>query len=273
MERVTPHGELIPRETRIKISERYQRITRVINRVFWNSDSCVNHSLYVGSYGRGTAIDTSDVDIIVELPLSEKTRVDNCKNNSQSYLLQNVKSAIIDTYPNSDIHADGQVVVINFKDGIKFEIVPVFERYDPIFRRFGFLYPDTNNGGRWQSTNPKSEQEAMDIKNDYYHSNGLLKDTCKHIRRLRDDSFSSYHLSGILIDSFVYLAIGEWHWLRDGESGSINTFTYEEYLLNFYNQHTYNEKCMIFIKAPGSGMNVNVDDWHVLGKILRRMAI
>ena len=88
MQKVSKHGELISQEIRNVISFRYKRITKAINRSFWNSDSDTSHSLYVGSYGRGTAIDTSDVDIIVELPLSEKQRVDSCKNNGQSYLLQ-----------------------------------------------------------------------------------------------------------------------------------------------------------------------------------------
>ena len=54
--------------------------------------------------------------------------------------------------------------------------------------------------------NPKAEQEAMAQKNRY--SNGLLYDTCRHLRFIRDNYFSSYHLSGIVIDSFVYNAIG-----------------------------------------------------------------
>ena len=59
--RVSRSGEIIPLQTRQKISERYKRMTKAINKAFWNSDSDTAHSLYVGSYGRGTAIDTSDL--------------------------------------------------------------------------------------------------------------------------------------------------------------------------------------------------------------------
>ena len=38
------------------ISYRYKRITKRLNIDFWGSDSEISHSLYVGSYGRGTAI-------------------------------------------------------------------------------------------------------------------------------------------------------------------------------------------------------------------------
>lgn len=263
--------ETISKETRSIISTRYKAITKAINRQFWNSISETAHSLYVGSYGRGTAIDTSDVDIIVELPMEEKQRIDNCKNNGQSYLLQLVKNVVITSYPKSDIHADGQVVVINFKDGIKFEVVPVFKAANRNIWKEEYIYPDTNNGGRWQSTNPRAEQDAMDEKNGYNYSNGLLKDTCKQIRRVRDESFSSYHLSGILIDSFVYQAIDNWHWPREGETKGNNSLSYEETLLRYYNSITFDGRCLCHVSAPGSGMEVSTNDWEILGKVLRKM--
>ena len=37
---------------------RYKEITKAVNRTFWNSESETDHSRYVGSYGRGTAINT-----------------------------------------------------------------------------------------------------------------------------------------------------------------------------------------------------------------------
>ena len=68
MDKVKKRGEVISADQRLSISTRYKRVTRAINSEFWNSSSEIAHSLYVGSYGRGTAIDTSDIDILVELP-------------------------------------------------------------------------------------------------------------------------------------------------------------------------------------------------------------
>lgn len=53
----------IPQEQRSTISTRYKSVTRAINTALWNSSSDTAHSFYVGSYGRGTAIDSSDIDI------------------------------------------------------------------------------------------------------------------------------------------------------------------------------------------------------------------
>src|SRR5216684_7985509 len=51
------------------ISTRYKAITRRLNTDFWDTTSDTAHSLYVGSYGRNTAIQGfSDLDIVFELP-------------------------------------------------------------------------------------------------------------------------------------------------------------------------------------------------------------
>lgn len=54
--------------TRSLISKRYKTITKAVNGDFGNSNSETAHSRYVGSYGRGTAINVSDLDVLVELP-------------------------------------------------------------------------------------------------------------------------------------------------------------------------------------------------------------
>ena len=53
------------------ISRRYKAITKRLNTDFWDTSSDTSHSLYVGSYGRNTAINgTSDVDMVFRLPYS-----------------------------------------------------------------------------------------------------------------------------------------------------------------------------------------------------------
>ena len=199
MDLVAKRGEIISFDQRKTILDRYKRITKAINREFWNTESDTAHSFYVGSYGRGTAVDTSDIDILVELPRDEYERFDAYKSNGQSRLLQAVKEAILNTYPKSEVRPDGQVVKVNFSDGIKFEILPAFQYLDNIGVWNGLYdYPDSNMGGRWLSTNPKAEQEAMKQKN--RESNGLLYDTCRHMRQICDVHFSSYHLPGIVIE-------------------------------------------------------------------------
>lgn len=266
MNLVTKHGETISSEQRSDISYRYKRITRAINREFWDSESVTEHSFYVGSYGRGTAIDTSDIDILMELPRDMYNQYDAHKGNGQSRLLQTVKNAILETFPHSDVRGDGQVVVVNFTDGIKFEILPAFKNLDYWGRWTGkYDYPDSNMGGNWLSTNPKAEQEAMEQKN--RESNGLLYDTCRHMRQIRDTHFKSYHLPGIVIDSFAYHNIGNWHWTREGEVSTQPSGTYETRLYNQCPGYSF------YLTAPGSGMPVDTSDCiDVLNKVLNHMS-
>lgn len=266
MDTVKRKGEPISQDQRSTISLRYKHITKAINIEFWDSMSETDHSFYVGSYGRNTAIDTSDIDILVELPKDIYERFDAHKGNGQSRLLQAVKGAIESAYPRSKVHADGQVVVVNFADGIKFEILPAFKHllwgcWDGTYE-----YPDSNMGGQWLSTNPKAEQDAMRSRNE--ESNGLLYDTCKHMRYIRDTYFSSYHLPGIVIDSFVFHYIGDWHWLREGEAPSDKpTGTYEKRLYQTCPSYTLN------LYAPGSGMRVETSGClDVLNKVLNYMS-
>lgn len=260
---VQKHGEVIPQDIRNKISTRYHTVTKAINEEFWMINNSELHSFYVGSYGRGTAIKSSDLDILIQLPESEYYRYDTYKGNGQSRLLQTVKNAILNKYPNSNISADGQIIKIDFTDGIQFEILPAFQNNNI------YIYADTNNGGKWRSTNPKAEQEAMYLKN--RDSNGLLFDTCKHIRKIRDAKFSSEELTGIVIDSFVFTTIGYWHWCTEGELSTIPIGSYEKYL---YQQAIVIEKSFQGIMhAPGSGLQVNYSDSiNTLQKVLKFMA-
>lgn len=267
MDTVKQNKEKISREQRELISQRYKRITKAVNLEFWEIENETDHSRYVGSYGRGTAIDTSDIDILVELPRDVYEQHDAHKGNGQSRLLQAVRNAILQTYPRSNVHADGQVVVVDFSDGMKFEILPAFKQLDYWGSWNGkYDYPDTNMGGNWRSTNPKAEQEAMRELN--RTSNGLLYDTCKHMREIRDSYFSNCHLSGIVIDSFVYHYIGGWHWVREGEERSNKPVgTYEKTLTSACPNSSF------YLTAPGSGDSVDTrDSIETLYKVLNHMS-
>ncbi|MCR5379810.1 MAG: nucleotidyltransferase domain-containing protein [Lentisphaeria bacterium] len=78
-------------DTRSLISTRYRTITKAVNGDFWNCNSETEHSRYVGSYGRGTAINTSDLDVLMELPQREYIHFDNLSSNGSSRLLQYMK--------------------------------------------------------------------------------------------------------------------------------------------------------------------------------------
>lgn len=182
------------------INKRVKKITKAINTSYWDNESDTQHSMLVGSYGRGTAIDISDVDLLVELPASQKERFSNYLSNGQSALLNDIKAKLKQEYPTSNIKADGQIVSIKFSDGIGFEILPAFPLYD------GYEYPDTNNGGRWKTTNPELDQKNLKLRNKEF--DGSLKRFARMLRAWKDKNNVS--LSGIAIDALVYNFFSTW---------------------------------------------------------------
>ncbi|MGG1638246.1 SMODS domain-containing nucleotidyltransferase [Paenibacillus sp. NRS-1760] len=184
-----------------KIQNRYKQITKRINIDYWGSTSETLHSLYVGSYGRGTEIWTSDIDIIVQLPTATYNKFNSYNSNGQSALLQEVKNVLQKTYDTTHIKGDGQVIALNFNDNINFEIVPGF-----INNINSYNYPDTNNGGSWKTTDPRKEIEAINSRNTLTNKN--LKRLCRMARAWKNNC--DVPMSGILIDTLAYKFLGDW---------------------------------------------------------------
>jgi len=228
----------IGKELITSISSRYQRITGQLNKDFRNNDSKTANSFYVGSYGRDTAAQgISDLDIAYVLPSELYWKYDAYMSNGQSALLQAVKDSIKKTYPTSEVSGDGQVVVINFNDHIKFEVLPVFNNTNGTW-----TYPNANNGGNWQACNPRAEIEA--IKNRNLASNHNLKYLCRMMRVWRD--YNNVPISGQLIDTLAYQFIATWEY-RD------KSFLYHGYMardfLKYLADQDKNKNCW---RMPGS---------------------
>ena len=218
------------------IQKRYHAITQRINLDFWNSSSEVTHSLYVGSYGRGTCIYTSDIDIIVELPWAEYTRYDNYSGNGQSALLAAVRNCLLKTYSSSNISADGQVVDITFSDGVKFEVVPAFRFSDDD----GYIYPDTNNGGSWKSMNPKLEMSCFNGRNSL--CNGNLKRLCRMLRAWK--SKHTVLMSGILLDTTAYRFMLNYEYAD-------KSFEYYDWMSRDYFKYLLDHVGQVYWNKPG----------------------
>lgn len=183
------------------IAERYHEITKRINKDFWNTESEYAHSLYVGSLGRDTEIFCSDVDMLVALPYKTYRQYNNYAGNGQSALLQEVKRSISNRYSSTDLKGDGQIVSVAFDDGINFEVLPAFLNDDG-----SYTFPNSNDGGRWKITDPRSEIQAVaKVDEDCNHN---LRRLCKMARSWKDANNVS--ISGILIDILAHRFIQEW---------------------------------------------------------------
>ena len=224
------------------ISNRYKTITRRLNTDFWNTTSDTSHSLYVGSYGRGTSIQGfSDLDMVFELPPSLYSRYDKYTGNGQSALLQAVRNSMQKTYSTSSIGGDGQIVSVRFKDGITFEIVPVFTN-----KSDSYTYPDSRGGGSWETTNPRPEISAIKNRNTICNNN--LIPLCRMMRAWKKKW--DVPIRGLLIDTLAYQFIENYEY-RD------KSYLYYDFMCrDFFKWMSEQSSQQTHWKAPGSGQYV-----------------
>ena len=224
------------------ISSRYKTITRRLNTDYWDTNSETSHSLYVGSYGRNTAIQGfSDLDMNFRLPTLVYQQYNNYAGNGQSALLQAVRKSMQKTYPATNIGADGQVVQVSFTDGITFEIVPAFVSNDE-----SFTFPNANGGGSWRTTNPRPEIEAIRSRNK--DCNGNLVLLCRMMRAWK--SKWGVPIGGLLVDTLAYQFIVNWQH-KD------KSYYYYDYMCrDFFSFMAGQDRDQEYWRAPGSGQSV-----------------
>lgn len=219
-------------------------IAKKLNKHYYGLDKDETSHLYiVGSVGRKTAVkNSSDLDIIFDLPDSVYKKYDAYTTNGQSSLLQEVKDIIKERYPNTKMRGDGQVVVIEFNK-YTVELVPGFKQPDNRFK-----YPDTHDGGTWKYTDPLSEQEECNNCNT--NSGGIYLDFCHIIRCWKNNV--GFEFGGLLIDTLVYNHFSD----EDNYSDS----SYDDYLVILKNifYHLKNQnKDQSYWYAVGSNQQVH----------------
>ncbi|EOU2112672.1 SMODS domain-containing nucleotidyltransferase [Clostridium perfringens] len=225
------------------IRNRYHQITKRINIDYWTTSSDTNHSLYVGSYGRGTEIFTSDIDMVVELPYATYKKFNERSGNGQSDLLQEVKNVLKKTYSCSDLKGDGQIISIKFSDGINFEILPCFINNDGK----SYTHADSNNGGAWRITNPRAEIDEINSLNKSTNKN--LKRLCRMARAWKDNC--NVPISGILIDTLAYKFLKTWEYKDRG-------YIYYDWMSRDFFKYLKNiDKTQVKWLVPGSNRYIS----------------
>jgi hypothetical protein len=156
--------------------------------------------------------------------------------------LQAVRNSIGRTYSTSYVGGDGQVVAVNFTDGIRFEFLPVFLNENGKT----FTFADSNNGGTWRVCDPRGEMNAFASRNTA--ANGNLKALGRMARIWRDKH--DVPLSGMLIDTLAYQFIDAWEH-KD------KSFMYHDWLVrDFFLYLSGLDRSQQYWRAPGSGSHV-----------------
>lgn len=114
----------------------------------------------VGSYLKGTAIAPPfDIDMLFILPQKDFSRFGQYVVNPQSALLQEIRRKLLQSFPKTEIKADGQAILVPFAS-YSVEVVPCFKHNSGVF-----ITPDANNSGRWKVSNPNAERQLLQASN------------------------------------------------------------------------------------------------------------
>lgn len=223
-----------------QITTRYEEITACLNKKFRDTDSKTANSLQVGSYGRWTAIKgVSDLDMLYIMP---KNRWDEYKENRQSTLLNDTRSAILDRYPQTEISVDRLIVSVVYTD-FTVEVQPVFEQEDGSFK-----YPDSYEGGIWRITKPRDEISAMKEVNEKKNEN--LRPLCKMIRAWKNKH--GVEMGGLLIDTLAH------NFILSTKEYDSKSYLYYDFMSRDFFEFLSNEPEKEFYYALGSNQKVKV---------------
>lgn len=200
-----------------------------LNKHYYDSSSFFNNSMLVGSWGKKTEIrPPRDIDVLFELPYPVYQRYEQVRGNKQSQLLQEVRRVLQNSYPTTDISGDGQVVVIPFAT-YAVELVPAFKLQDG-----QYWICDTNNGGRYKTTDPVAE--IANVKNSNDGSNGNTRDLIRMLKRWQE-------YCSVPIKSF---------WLELLAIEFLNSWSYRGQTIGFYDWMVRDFFRWLAAKGPSS---------------------
>lgn len=175
------------------ISHRHQNIREILKQELPVLED--GGDFLTGSYIRKTMIaplKDADIDIFFVLNRSY------FYNNTQTSLLDKVKSILKKAYPQAaDISRDGQAVTISFHD-FKVDVVPAFRRMFSFFVS-GYLIANTITK-TWVITNPKEHIEIWSKANQEHNGNLIpLIKMMKAWNKINSALLTSFHLECLLL--------------------------------------------------------------------------
>lgn len=132
-------------------------VRAALNRWYYGHGDAAQNSLLIGSWAKSLRLGPPrDIDVLFCMPLDVFHRYEARAGNRQSQLLQEVRSALSHTYPQTAIRGDGQVVVVPFAT-MPVEVIPAF-RID----NGQYLIADANGGGSYRATDPWAELSVVE---------------------------------------------------------------------------------------------------------------
>ena len=210
-------------------------VVRCLNRHYYASMSHVENSFLIGSWGKDTAIrPPRDVDLYFLLPVTVYLRFEGHLWNRQSAILQAVKGVLANTYPDTDMSSDGQVVVVRF-ESYSVEVVPAFQ-----LQNGRYWICDTHNGGSYKETDPMAEVNFIEAADQVNNRN--LRPLIRMLKAWQANC--SVPLKSFQIELLAADFLGKSPW-------RLNSFFYFDWIIRDFFAYLYH-RANSFVVVPGT---------------------
>jgi hypothetical protein len=140
------------------------------------------------------------------LPWAEYWRVQQLVGNKQSQLLQEIKRALLATFPRTDLRADGQVVLAPFQS-YNVEVIPSFWRKDG-----GYVTANSTDEGSWRLSNPAVEYQVLAQADSV--STGKATHLVKMLKAWKREC--SVEIKSLSLETFACVFVAQWEFRLRG---------------------------------------------------------
>lgn len=178
--------------------KKYTGVCKSVATHFLGEEYNDNMKFLFGSYKTKTHIrpisEMQDVDVLFKIDGDIYNRYEDCPGQ----LLQAVRKAIQKTYPTTEkISAWGKVVLVKFADNThNVEILPGYEQDDGTF-----LIPNTENGGSWDTFDPRDQIDRFATSND--NSSNLTRELVQMVKSWVKNHTSITYKSFKVVDDVI----------------------------------------------------------------------
>jgi len=186
---------------------KHRGVTACLNRAYWGISDEEANRILIGSWGKGTRVrPPRDIDLLFILPVDVYWRFQGHTGNKQSDLLQEVKGWLQQTYPQTELRGDGQVVVVPFNT-YRIEVAPSFVRQGS-----GYIICDSNAGGSYKHADPGAELAYLAAHDTAYNGNvRKLARILKQWQRFCNVPIKSFHLEALIMEILPRINYGDKH--------------------------------------------------------------
>lgn len=181
---------------------KYTGVCQKLYSHYYNGEYDDEKKYLFGSYKTKTNVrpltEDQDVDVLFKIPQSTYDKFDKYESNGQAALLQEVRNILKEKYTTTDtIKAWGKVVLVQFQENHhNVELLPALEQDDG-----AFLIPNSENGGSWETFDPRAEVERFQTSNE--STNGLTRELAKMLKTWAHNTTSMSYKSCKRLDDVI----------------------------------------------------------------------